>query len=198
MAELTLRERSRQRRRAAIEQAALRLFAEQGYDATPLAQVAEAAEVAPRTVSLYFSSKLDLALAHSAAAAQRLAAAVDAREPGDTVLDVMHRWLQEELHDHREAIALHRAMMRSNPELRGAETEETLAAKARLALALADDLGRSPGDVEVALVSGAFEGIIARLMQLEPNDAARAVDDAVRILDGVMRTATSTTRRKGR
>lgn len=74
-----LRERSRERRRAAIEQAALRLFAERGYETTTLAQVAEAAEVSPRTVSLYFPSKLDLALSYPTAGTARLAAAVARR-----------------------------------------------------------------------------------------------------------------------
>jgi AcrR family transcriptional regulator len=62
----SLRERSRTRRRAEIERAALWLFAERGYDATTVAQVAEAAEVSPRTVSLYFPSKHEHALSYIA------------------------------------------------------------------------------------------------------------------------------------
>src|ERR1700735_659292 len=62
MAEIGLRERSKARRRAAIIRAAYELFAERGYDATTVADIAEAAEVAPRTVAMYFPAKQDIAL----------------------------------------------------------------------------------------------------------------------------------------
>jgi hypothetical protein len=45
---VSLRERKKQRTRAALVEAAIALFAEQGYDATTTAQIAEAAEFAPR------------------------------------------------------------------------------------------------------------------------------------------------------
>jgi len=52
MAEIGLRERSKARRRAAIIRAAYELFAERGYDATTVADIAEAhgagLEVRPR------------------------------------------------------------------------------------------------------------------------------------------------------
>ena len=86
-----LRERSRARRRSEIESAALRLFAERGYDGTTVAQVAEAAEVSPRTVSLYFPSKLDLALSYIADSARRLSAACAGRGPGRSTLDVLNQ-----------------------------------------------------------------------------------------------------------
>ena len=66
MAEIGLRERSKARRRAAIIRAAYELFAERGYDATTVADIAEAAEVAPRTVAMYFPAKQDIALSRFA------------------------------------------------------------------------------------------------------------------------------------
>ena len=44
-----LRERKKARTRAAIRQHALRLFRQQGYDATTIEQIADAAEVSPAT-----------------------------------------------------------------------------------------------------------------------------------------------------
>lgn len=197
---MTLRERSKSKRRAAIEHAALHLFAERGYDATTVAQVAELAEVSPRTVSLYFPSKLDLALSYTAAAAQRLADAVAARDPDETTLEVMHRWIQEEFDGHAESIILQRAMLRSNPQLRGAETDEIGAAKAVVTIALADDLGRRPDDIVVALVGGAFEGIIARLTLLDPAHPGTpaALDEGRRLLDAVVATFNAPDRRGAR
>jgi AcrR family transcriptional regulator len=55
-----LRERRRLRTRHAISSAAVELFAREGYDATSVAQVAEAAEVSPRTVFRHFPDKEEL------------------------------------------------------------------------------------------------------------------------------------------
>jgi AcrR family transcriptional regulator len=54
------REANKQATRAALRQAAEQLFAEQGYETTTVAQIAEAAQVGERTFYRYFESKDDL------------------------------------------------------------------------------------------------------------------------------------------
>jgi AcrR family transcriptional regulator len=55
-----LRERKKAKTKIAIQEHAVRLFRSQGYAATTVEQIAEAAEVSPSTVFRYFPTKEDL------------------------------------------------------------------------------------------------------------------------------------------
>lgn len=59
---LGLRERKKIRTRQAIQEQALRLFAEQGYAETTTEQIADAAEVSPSTFFRYFPTKEETVL----------------------------------------------------------------------------------------------------------------------------------------
>ncbi|MHA5049190.1 TetR/AcrR family transcriptional regulator [Streptomyces sp. SD15] len=60
--QLGLRERKKRKTRIAIRDATYRLIQQQGYEATTIEQIAEAAEVSPSTVFRYFPTKEDIVL----------------------------------------------------------------------------------------------------------------------------------------
>ncbi|MFF4344127.1 TetR family transcriptional regulator [Kitasatospora sp. NPDC001540] len=61
-APLSLRERKKLKTRQTLRREAMRLFAEQGWEATTVDQIAAAAEVSPSTFFRYFPAKEDLLL----------------------------------------------------------------------------------------------------------------------------------------
>lgn len=77
-----LRERKKQQTRQLIADTAAALFAEQGYDAVAVLDVARAADVSEQTVYNYFPSKERLVFDRDAEFEQRLARLVRERAPG--------------------------------------------------------------------------------------------------------------------
>jgi AcrR family transcriptional regulator len=112
-----LRERSKARRRALIQRTAMRLFAERGFEHTTRAEIAEEAEVALRTLTGYFPSKLDLGTSFMDEIGARLTAAFPLTSDADFV-EALDRWLTEEeqLFD-PELMELANAMWTTNPDL---------------------------------------------------------------------------------
>ena len=91
-----LRARKKERTRATITRVALELFARDGFSATTLSDIAEAAEVSPRTVSTYFPSKEGIVFAAYPDSMARLRERLDAREAGAKVVDVIGEWARME------------------------------------------------------------------------------------------------------
>jgi AcrR family transcriptional regulator len=83
-----LRDRKRRAARETIASTARRMFAEHGFEAVTVSQVAVAAEVSEKTVYNYFPTKEDLALAGREEGVARLVAEIAERPPGTSVLDV--------------------------------------------------------------------------------------------------------------
>src|ERR1700749_3862159 len=92
-AKLGLRERKKQQTRETIARAALRLFAERGYDETTLAEIAEAADVAPRTIFAYFESKKHILLWEEVNFLAKLKRKLDEGPAGTTTVDAIREFL---------------------------------------------------------------------------------------------------------
>ncbi|MFJ5138529.1 TetR/AcrR family transcriptional regulator [Streptomyces sp. NPDC088707] len=86
-----LRESKKQETRQLISDHATRLFMEQGFEQTTIAEIATAARVAKKTVTNYFPRKEDLALDHHEAFTATLARAVADRAAGESPLSALRR-----------------------------------------------------------------------------------------------------------
>jgi AcrR family transcriptional regulator len=183
----SLRERSKARRRAAIERSALRLFTERGYDATTIADIAADAEVAPRTVWAYFPTKANLVTSRIDAAIRRLRDAVTARPAGMPVLDAVDEWLShdEALND-GETLPMYANLFTAQPDLRSFRGEESIHGETAIARAFADELGLGPDDFVPRAVQGAVFGVISEYVHgaktADIADLQHARDDAFTFL----------------
>jgi AcrR family transcriptional regulator len=157
-----LRERKKARTKAALREHAMRLFQQQGYQATTVEQIAEAAEVSPSTFFRYFPTKEDVVLTDdydplilaafraqpaelSPVAALRAAMrAVFAELPSDQV----------ELERERQALIM------SVPELRAAMLDGLRSTIQLIAEAMAERVGRRPDELAVRTFAGAILGVV--------------------------------------
>ena len=127
--------------------------------------------MSPRTVSLYFPLKLDLALSYIADSARRLSAACAGRGPGQSTLDVLNGWLRKTRtrSTPRPSPRCGRCS-RPTPHCGVLEPPEIAESRKQVALDLAADLGRAADDPVVLLINGALAGIIAALVQIDPRN----------------------------
>lgn len=92
---LGLRERKKLQTRQAIGDAALALFAERGFDAVTVAEIARSADVSEATVFNYFPTKESLFYRQMQAFEASLLDAVANRPVGESVLEAFRRVVQE-------------------------------------------------------------------------------------------------------
>lgn len=89
----SLRERTRRAVHAEITDTALRLFAEQGFDATTVDQIAKAAGISRRSFFHYFGSKEDVVLGDLEALGRRVRDALEARPETETAWEALRQAL---------------------------------------------------------------------------------------------------------
>lgn len=98
-----LRERKKRETKRRLGDVAARLFAENGYDAVSVSEIARAAEVADQTVYNYFPTKPDLVLDRSDEILERSQRLIADRDPSQTPADVLRDLAHEDIDRFRDA-----------------------------------------------------------------------------------------------
>lgn len=190
-----LRERGKAKRRAAITHAAFGLFAAQGYDATTIAEIAAAAEVSPRTVTLYFRSKQDIAFATFDASVLNLTEILRGRGPGESAVHALEGWLREEMACLDETDELELRMFEVNPELRAVRTARMAAAIEEGARIIAEDTGQAPDGIGPRLAAAAAAAVVTEIFEhAKGSDRDQAIGAAMTFLTGGIEAMTASAR----
>jgi len=152
-----LRERKKRAAREAIAATARRLFAERGFDAVTVAEVAAAADVSEKTVFNHFATKEDLALAGREEGIARLVADITGRRPGTSVLDVFRALTATVIDDFvaggdADLLAVAR-IIRGSPALQERLTVGWESGAAAITAAIARTSGAADGDLVPGIVA---------------------------------------------
>ena len=184
-----LRERKKAKTRAAIQEHALHLFAERGYEATTVGEIAEAAEVSASTFFRYFPTKEDVVLYD--ALDPLLLAALEAQPLELSPVGAFRAAMSQvfsgvpaELLTQQDERA---ALILSVPELRMRMLDEAARTMDPFIAVIAQRAGKRPDDIAVRALAGALVGVgIAAWFGAGGHDAGdylRQMDDGLAQLE---------------
>jgi AcrR family transcriptional regulator len=161
-----LRERKKQRTRRLIADTARRLFAERGFEAVPVSEIARQAEVSEATVFNYFPTKEDLVYHGLEAFEEELLSSIHNRAPGESVISAFGGFVtaprgllaarDPEQIEHLAAIT---RTIAESPALRAREQQIYARYTDALAHLLAVDTDASAADLEPWVVARALVGL---------------------------------------
>jgi AcrR family transcriptional regulator len=189
-----LRERKKQRTRETIARAAHELFAERGYHATTLPEIAEAADVSTRTIFAYFPSKEDILFNNFSLMRDALVTALAERPEGQDALETVRRFIvafheveRSDVDERLRVCVTNDETLRSHLRARIAQLEEVLAPE------IAKDLNAAPNDlrpqVVAASLTAAFNVLAERrrsasVKSKSSADVAAMIDPIITFLRG--------------
>ena len=180
---LGLRERKKIKTRQAIRREAIRLIDANGYAATTVEQIAEAADVSPSTFFRYFPSKESLLLADDLD--PLVLAAFDAQPPELSPTEAIRRAYSDVIArlpaEQLEFENTRQRLMFSIPELKAAMYDEYYRTVNVMAELIGRRIGRSADDFEVRVFVGALTGAMMAAFDSAPQTA----DTIYRALDFV-------------
>ncbi|WP_433477671.1 TetR family transcriptional regulator [Spirillospora sp. CA-142024] len=192
------RERKKQRTREALVDAAFTLFAEKGFDATTVEEIADAVDVSSRTFFRYFSSKEDVALTFQEEQIRAVVAALAERPPDEPIMTALRRTVVEiaraceagELGFDPERFECMLTMTSESPALLAGSLEHAQKKQALLTEIVAGRMGLDPATdlrphVVAAATSCAFQAAsdVTRRLGGSFGTLSEAVDQAFAILE---------------
>jgi AcrR family transcriptional regulator len=176
-----LRERKKQRTREQIIEAAMGLFAERGYHATTISDIAAAADVAPRTFFAYFPSKEAVVFHNLDRDLDALASALRDRLPGESAFDALRRWI-DTLFDRWMAewdeANLRKRLCREDEGLANFQVGIMARIQELLLEAVANDLDEPPDALRPRLVTAAALAALTSLESTVRDNAEQRADKA--------------------
>lgn len=185
-----LRERKKIKTRTAIREATYRLVEEQGYDATTVEQIAEAAEVSPSTVFRYFPTKEDIVLTdeYDPLLEQELRER-PADEPWfDSLRYVLRKAIGLGSGEDPDVSRLRTRLMVEVPAVRSRMMESASVTGRLLSRAIGERAGRDPDGLEVrvfamSLIGGLMETSLYWAEGGHQDDFADLVERTVNVLE---------------
>jgi AcrR family transcriptional regulator len=178
-----LRSRKKLKTRRAIEDAAIALFTEQGYDATTVEQIAERAEISATTFFRYFPNKADVILCQQDAQLPLLQQTIIERPASEDDLTAIRRAIQIVWAPSIDPDRTRRSgyIITDSPVLRGFQDDITREWVHALTEALAKRNGASIEDwrcplaarVAIAIFNSAIEAWVANACR---DDLVQAID----------------------
>jgi AcrR family transcriptional regulator len=176
-------ERRKRRTRQAIQTAALELFAERGYRETTINDIAERADVAPRTVTVHFPAKEELLFDAEPFTLDGLSKRLSERGPHESALEALRDWMAATMTQAEtsgsepdghfwERRALRAHIINTEPELRGRARASYYPFERVLAEAIGKDLGQPANSLIARL---AALSAVAGLRELYESDEAQAL-----------------------
>jgi AcrR family transcriptional regulator len=170
---LSLRERKKIKTRRAIRREAYRLFAAQGYDATTVEQICDAAEVSPSTFFRYFPTKEDVVVTDEYDSVMK--EGLRARPADEPLIEslrhVMRTLLNQYLVNEIDEVLARNKLYREVPALRSRMAEGLGESHEALREILAERTGRDKESLEVRVVCGALIGALMEGFLTWPDNA---------------------------
>jgi AcrR family transcriptional regulator len=190
--ELGLRERKKQRTREQIIERAMALFDERGFEHVTIADIAAAADIAPRTFFSYFPSKDAVVFHDFEVIFAGLEAQMRDRGPGKTALDVLREFVAgvvEQMDVGDPAEQCRRRVITASPTLQQHDREVIGRFELVLVDGMADDLGIPRDSPRARVVAAAAAAALAELERVfdkddPPADPMAAFDEVFAFVRG--------------
>ncbi|MFQ6393132.1 TetR family transcriptional regulator [Nocardia sp. KC 131] len=161
-----LRERKKQQTRLRIIEVGLDLCDARGFDATTVEQIANAADISPRTINRYFDSKEDIVLGpikdFGATVAETLRGLPVTGNELDTLRQAFLRTIDRAIDGNDELVSFRQfqqmqRILRSSPSVSARSLEHADHKSIAIAEVIAERLHTEPESVQVRLIVGAWQ-----------------------------------------